>query len=222
MPHHPPTQTRLSRAQRLEAIDLYPVLSSEFTCGRSVLEVLAQIASGGARIVQLREKAKTKREVFELAVAYRKVCDKYSMLLIVNDHVDVALAAGADGVHLGQDDLPVSAARAIAPDLLLGASTHSREEALEAQAAGADYVNLGPIYPTATKLVPTGVVGIQLIKEVAPLLHIPFTVMGGIKEHHLPELLAAGARRIAMVTEITQADDVAVKVRVLRSHFPAG
>ena len=139
--------------------------------------------------------------------------------MIMNDHVDIALLTGADGVHLGQDDLPLKEAVKLAPDLIIGRSTHSREQALEAEAQGASYLNLGPIYPTQTKNTPVHPLGIEIVKEVGPLLHIPFTVMGGIKERHIPGLLAAGAKYIAMVTEITQAPCVGERVRHLRSFW---
>ena len=209
------------RRRRFHAIDLYPVISSEFTAGRPPLEILAAIAAGGAKIVQLREKHLGKGELYRLALAYRAVTAAHDMLLIINDHVDVALAADADGVHLGQDDLPLEAARRIAPGLLLGCSTHNQEEADAAVAAGADYINIGPIYPTQTKSVSCGALGLDTLKQVAAGLPIPFTVMGGIKARHLPELFAAGARRVAMVTEISQADDVAGRVRELRAGWPA-
>lgn len=208
------------KAQRLAAfrdIDLYPVISSEFTNARPVLEILRAAARGGAKIVQLREKNKTKTEIYELAVKYREITAEHKMLLIINDHADIALACGADGVHLGQDDLPLTAAREICPELLLGASTHNPEEAEKAVLEGADYINIGPLYPTGTKAVPCGAVGIGMLAKIVPGLSIPFTVMGGIKAKHIPELLAAGATRIAMVTEITRADDVCAKVRELRS-----
>ena len=102
------------------------------------------------------------------------------MLLIINDHVDIALAVDADGVHLGQEDLPLAAARRIAPELLIGISTHSREEALKAQGEGADYVNIGPIFPTRTKEGVTRFLGPEAIPGIAAGLEIPFTVMGGI------------------------------------------
>ena len=136
--------------------------------------------------------------------------------MIMNDYVDIALACGADGVHLGQDDMTLEAARRIAPDLILGRSTHSVEQALEAQEQGADYVNLGPIFPTMTKSTQVKPLGLEIIRQAGPLLKIPFTVMGGVKEHNMPELYAAGARIMAMVTELTQADDVKAKVLALR------
>jgi thiamine-phosphate pyrophosphorylase len=139
------------------------------------------------------------------------------MIFIVNDHVDIALSVNADGVHLGQDDFPLQAARELAPDLILGISSHSKEEALEAQENGADYVNIGPIYPTETKKLSCKYLGTEALKEIPPLLNIPFTVMGGIKQKHIPELISLGASRIAMVTEITQAENVTEKVKQLRA-----
>jgi len=206
----------------LQEIDLYPVISSEYCRGRPALAVVRAVAEGGARIVQLREKRLGMREYYELALAAREICDAHDLLLIINDHLDLALAVGADGVHLGQDDLPLAVARRLAPDLLLGASTHSRAEALRAQDEGADYVNLGPLFATQTKQVPSPPLGLGILDEVPPLLHIPFTVMGGIKAKHLPELLAHGARRIAMVTEITEADNIAARVRELRGIMTSG
>ncbi|MDD5697621.1 MAG: thiamine phosphate synthase [Victivallaceae bacterium] len=206
-----------ARLAAFREIDLYPVVSSEFTRGRPVLEVLRAIARGGAKIVQLREKNKSRAEIYELALEYRAVTAAHNMLLIINDHPDIALACHADGVHLGQDDLPLQAARTICGDLLLGASTHNPGEAAQAVRDGADYINIGPIYPTRTKTVACGTVGIGMLKAIIPHLKIPFTVMGGIKAVHIPGLLKAGATRIAMVTEITQAEDIGAKVRELRS-----
>ncbi|MDD5596942.1 MAG: thiamine phosphate synthase [Victivallaceae bacterium] len=212
-----PFSDKAERLAAFRAIDLYPVISSEFTNDRPVLEILRAAAHGGAKIVQLREKNKTKAEIYELALKYREITAEHKMLLIINDHADIALACGADGVHLGQDDLPLAAAREICGDLLLGSSTHNPEEAEKAVLEGADYINIGPIYPTGTKAVSCGTVGTAMLKKITSGLGIPFTVMGGIKAKHIPELFTAGATRIAMVTEITQADDVCAKVKELRS-----
>lgn len=212
---------REDRIEKLRDIDLYPVITGEFTAGRGVLPVLEAVAKGGAKVAQLREKSMSKRELYDLAVEFRAICDEYKMLMIVDDQIDIALAVDADGVHLGQDDLPLSCARLMAPELIIGSSTHSIAEAVAAQDAGADYVNIGPIYPTSTKDVPCGDLGEEVISKIAPLLDIPFTVMGGIKARHIPNLLALGAKRIAMVTEITQSDDVEAKVRELRALWKA-
>lgn len=199
-----------------KSIDIYPVISSEFTLGRDVISVLEDIAAGGAKIVQLREKNKSKREILELARRYREITAKSGMLLIINDHVDIALIVGADGVHLGQDDLPIEDARSIAPDLILGCSTHNFAEIAEAEAVGASYINIGPIYPTGTKQVNCDALGTEYLSRAAEKTFLPFTVMGGIKERHIPELKAAGASRIAMVTEITQSENIADRVKKLR------
>ena len=210
-------KNRQERRAAFAEADLYPVLSSEFTLGRPVEEVFAAVVHGGARLVQLREKNRGKQFLYELAVACRPLANQFGVLLLIDDHVDVALAAGADGVHLGQEDLPLAAARRIAPELLLGNSTHNLDEALAAGPAGADYINIGPIYPTGTKQVSCGALGVDAILEIAPRAGLPFTVMGGIKARHIAELRAAGVQRIAMVTEITTAPDIEEKVRELRS-----
>ena len=210
------SELRKRRADRFRKTDLYLVIGHEFTRGRSVLDVLSAAAEGGVRTVQLREKNLSGKELTRLAEQFRKKCDELGVLMIMNDHVDVALAVGADGVHLGQDDMPLEAARRIAPDLLLGRSTHSVEQALEAEKQGADYVNLGPIFPTQTKNTPVHPLGLDIIRDAGPRLSIPFSVMGGVKESNIPQLLKAGARILAMVTELTQADDVAAKARSMR------
>jgi len=214
----------MDRARRIEmfkAVDLYPVTCERLSAGRSNLEVLRAVIAGGAKVIQLREKECGKGELYRQAVAFREPTAAAGMLLIIDDHLDVALAAGADGVHLGQTDLPLAAARRIAPDLLLGASSHSREEALRAEAAGADYVNIGPIFPTQTKAGIKHLLGPEAISAIAPALSVPFTVMGGINDGNIDQVLAAGARRIAVVTAVTQAPDMAAAVDTLRARIRA-
>ncbi|MCD6185995.1 MAG: thiamine phosphate synthase [Deltaproteobacteria bacterium] len=209
----------MNRKERLEAfkkIDIYPVTCQELSEGRSNLEVLDAVLAGGAKIIQLREKDWDKKKIFELAVEFRKRTLAQKAILIINDHLDIALAAEADGVHLGQDDLPISAARKIAPDIILGASSHSLEEALKAEKDGADYVNIGPIFPTKTKKKLTRFIGPEAIAEISPKIGIPFTVMGGINQDNIQDVLKKGANRIAMVTGITRATDIADIVRKLR------
>lgn len=210
------SELRRKRAERFRLTDLYLVIGHEFTNHRSIFDVLEAAAEGGVRTVQLREKNLSRKELTLLAEKFRKKCDELGVLMIMNDYVDIALACGADGVHLGQDDMTLEAARRIAPDLILGRSTHSVEQALEAQSQGADYVNLGPIFPTMTKSTQVKPLGLEIIRQAGPLLSIPFTVMGGVKEHNMPELYDAGARIMAMVTELTQADDVKAKALSLR------
>jgi thiamine-phosphate pyrophosphorylase len=207
---------RRERMERFSAADVYPVITQQFCAGRSGLEVCRAALEGGARLVQLREKDLSQRELVRLAAAFRELTLSYKALLIINDHLAVALACGADGVHLGQEDLPLAAARHLAPDLILGQSTHNRDEVLRAQDEGADYLNLGPVFPTATKGAVHAPLGLAGLEALLPLVKIPFTVMGGIHADNLKDVLRLGVRRVALVTEITQAPDVAAKVRELR------
>ena len=205
------------RITRLREIDIYPVTCQSLSEGRTNLEILEGILAGGAKIVQLREKDWDKRDLYEMGLEFRRRTSAADALFIVNDHLDVALAVGADGVHLGQADLPIPAARAIAPDLILGASSHGLEQALRAEKEGADYVNIGPIFPTKTKMGAENFLGPTAIREIGERLRIPYTIMGGITRENIQEVLEAGARRVAMVTGITQAPDIEARVRELRS-----
>ena len=211
------SRTKAERLDRFVKIDLYPVTSASCSNGRTSEYIVEQVVSAQCEIVQLREKSLSKREYYQLANRVRQISS--DILLICNDHVDVALAVGADGVHLGQQDLPIRAARALAPNLLLGASTHSLEEALTAQQAGADYVNIGPIFPTKTKEGLNRFLTPQAILRIAPHLSIPFTVMGGINQDNIDEVLRAGARRIAVVSAITKDPQPARAAADLRSSI---
>ena len=215
------------RSARLEAFKkapLYLVISSEFTLERPVPEIFEAASAGGIRLIQLREKKKGAKFLYDTACACRAIANKYGVLMMIDDMVDVALLSGADGVHLGQEDLPVEAARQIAPELLLGCSTHNLPEALAARKAGADYINIGPIYATQTKTLSMEALGPEAIGQISPQIgSMPFSVMGGIKEHKFKELYTAGARLFAMVTEITQAPDVELKVKeLLKAYERAG
>lgn len=208
-----------ARIARLLAVDVYPVTCERLSGGRSDLEVLDAVIRGGARMVQLREKDRSRGDLYRLAVQFREITRRSDVLLIINDHLDIALAVDADGVHLGQDDLPVPAARRIAPDLIIGASTHSLPEALRAQEDGADYVNIGPIFPTRTKEGVHEIIGPEAIAEISPHLSIPFTVMGGINESNIDRVLEKGAFRVAMVTAVTMAPDIAGAVQSLKNRI---
>jgi thiamine-phosphate pyrophosphorylase len=207
------------RRQMFQQVDVYPVTCEELSEGRSNLEVLEAVIQGGARIIQLREKEYPKKDLYHLAVKFREMTGKAGVLLIINDHVDIALGVEADGVHLGQEDLPLTVARQLAPELLIGASTHSLEQALQAQKDGADYINIGPIFSTKTKEGVGRSLGPEVISEISPQIKVPFTVMGGINELNMDQVLSKGARRVAMVTAITRATDIAAKVRSLSKQI---
>ncbi len=189
-------------------VDLYPVITKEFCNGRSPFYVLEKVLLAGVKIVQLREKEIDKGALFDMAVRFRNMTKEKGALLIINDHVDVALAAEADGVHLGQRDLPLTAAKTIAPDLIIGVSTHTINQAKQAQSNGAGYVNIGPVYQTGTKPDHKDFLGPRGVFDISSRLTIPFTVMGGIKQVNAVPVLTNGARHIAVVTAVTAADNI--------------
>jgi len=210
------------RRQRVDAfcdIDLYPVTCERLSAGRSNLDVLEGLIAGGARVVQLRDKEASPGYLYRMAVVFREMTTRAGMLLIINDYADIALAVDADGVHLGQDDMPPEAVRDFAPDLIIGVSTHSPEQALAAQAAGADYINIGPIFPTGTKEVSAKILGPDAVSDIGGRVDIPFTVMGGIKESNMDEVLKRGARRLAVVTAVTEAEDIAEATKRMREKI---
>ena len=215
-------RTISERLDIFRSSELYPVVSSEFCLGRDVCSIVADIAAAGAKIVQIREKNLSDSSMFELVKKCREITARHNMLLIVDDRVDIAMAAGADGVHLGQEDFPLTEAKKLAPEMLFGVSTHNAEEIRRALSDNCGYLNIGPMFPTRTKSVACGALGLEKIEELVPMVTCPFSVMGGIKEHHLEMLCAKGFRHIAMVTEITQAPDVCQKVKQLRQIMQRG
>ena len=177
-----------------EKVTLYPVSCEPLANGRSDIDWLERVLAGGAKIVQLRDKHSDDRIFYQKAV-------------------DIALLAHADGVHLGNKDLPAEKVRELAPELIIGVSCNSPEQALTAKRRGASYFNIGPIYRTETKKNLTPFLGPDAIESFSSLCDLPFTVMGGVKREHIPELVARGARRIAVVTALTRAEDIAAETR---------
>jgi thiamine-phosphate pyrophosphorylase len=209
----------VDKAEKLN-FDLYPVTCQALSKGRSDLEVLDALIAGGVKIVQLREKDLPDRDFFFLAQEFRRRTSAAGVTLIINDRVDICLVVKADGVHLGQDDLPLPKARKLlGPDYIIGASTHFYEEALQAVEEGADYINVGPVFATQTKAHVSQPVGLELFKEIQASVAVPVTVMGGIKLDNLDQVLRTGARRIAVVTALTQADDISAEVRRFRHRI---
>lgn len=192
---------------------LYCITSEEHSRGRSAVETAEAMLAGGARIIQYREKHKPKRLKYLDCLRIRRLTAGRGCLFIVNDDVDIALAVKADGAHIGQDDIPVEAARAVlGAGAVLGVSTHSPAQAREAERRGADYIGVGPIYPTLTKTDVCPAVGLEYLDYASRRIKIPAVAIGGIKLHNLPEVLGRGARCAALVTEITCAADIAGRV----------
>jgi len=218
--------THAERMDRFEKSDLYVVITEAFCAGRSSIEVLGAVLEAGVTLIQFREKDLDDDRMYDRARAFRRLTRKADALLIVDDRIDVALAVEADGVHLGRHDLPISVARKLAPDMIRGASTHSVEQAHEAEKAGAGYVNIGPIYATQTKQKTAAPLGPEIIEEITREVSIPVTCMGGIKPENIAEVLAHGARHPAVVTAVTahpdpQAAAAGLRARILECANPA-
>jgi thiamine-phosphate pyrophosphorylase len=192
------------REAEFKKTTLYPVITPGFTKGRSVIEVLEAVLAGGARVVQLRDKQDPGR----YAAVFRRRTEYYRALLIINDSLETALKYGADGVHLGPSDLGIEEARRLAPDLLIGSSATSLNEALAAEKAGATYVALGPIFHTLTKPQAGEALGIIALKEALSQIKVPLVAIGGINKNNVGEILAAGIRHISMITALTEAPDI--------------
>jgi thiamine-phosphate pyrophosphorylase len=203
---------------RILPTGIYGILGEKFSLGRSNIEVARQMVQAGVPIIQYREKLKDKsiRMIYEECSIIRRITQDADVLFIVNDHADIALMVGADGIHQGQDDLPVSTLRKIAPNMLLGCSTHNPEQAAQAVLDGADYIGVGPIFSTQTKEDVCEVVGLEYVDWVARNIQIPFVAIGGIKRHNLTHVLARGVKTVCLVTEIIGADDIGQRIREIQ------
>ena len=181
---------------------LYLVTNSDDKSEADFLEIIEQACQGGVTLVQLREKDLSGREYYELAVRVKAVTDWFNVPLIIDDRMDIALAVNAAGVHLGQSDLPISAARRVmGPDKILGATAKTPEQAREAEDSGADYLGVGAIYPTTTK-VKTVITPVETLSEITKNVKIPVVAIGGLNAGNLDVLYGSGARGIAVVTAI--------------------
>ena len=194
---------------------LYLVTSESVSCGRSALEIIGFAMAAGVKLIQLREKMLPGPDLLDLAHQARRLTADAEALLIINDHVDIALAVGADGVHLGQDDLSLPEARKMAPELIIGASSHNRDEAVACERDGASYVNIGPLFPTDTKETKCDAVGVDEAQRIADCITVPVTVMGGIKKGHLTDLVSRGFTNIALVSAVTASPDPEMAAREL-------
>ena len=200
---------------------LYGITAERFSRGRSNVEVAAAMIAGGIRVIQYREKQYDKPADTMLAEcqAIRRITREADALFIINDYPDLAVAVDADGVHVGQDDLPVAdVRRLIGPHRLIGLSTHSPAQADAAVGQGADYIGVGPLYATQTKEGVCAPVGLGYLDYVVQHSPLPFVAIGGIKAHNLDEVLQRGARSVCLVTEIVGADDVATIVTGLQAR----
>ncbi|RJO61227.1 MAG: thiamine phosphate synthase [Dehalococcoidia bacterium] len=184
---------------------LYAVVDSDCLKGRNIIEVASQVLAGGVKLIQLRDKISGKMALLDLALALKKLCAENDALLIINDHLDITLASDADGLHVGQEDLPVSSARALLPiDKLIGCSVTTVREAQKAKEDGADYLACGAVYATPTKP-DCPVVGLEALGEIKKAVGLPLVAIGGINIDNLPKVFAAGADAAAVISAVVLA-----------------
>jgi len=194
---------------------LYTILDPEQIGTSSPDAVLHQLLLGGAKIIQLRAKSMSSQNFIQLAKKSRDLTLSFECKLIVNDRIDVALGSAADGVHLGQEDLPLEIGRKLLGEKIVGVSTHSLEQAKEAEANGADYIGFGPIFSTATKNTGYTARGLEMLARIRAAVALPIVAIGGITEANIQQVWRAGAESAAIISDILKADEVAAKVSAI-------
>ena len=201
---------------------LHVLTDREWSRGRDMLSVAAAALDGGATVIQLRDKTASTRLLIEEGLALRALTRERGALLIVNDRIDVALAVEADGAHVGQDDMPAQLARRLlGSERILGVSAANRGEAEEAVAGGADYLGVGPIFPSLGKADAGPTTGVHLLTELAQRYTTPLVAIGGITAENAPEVVRAGAAGVAVITAVVYAENITAASRQLRMAIDA-
>jgi thiamine-phosphate pyrophosphorylase len=205
------------------AYDLYVITDEALSHGLTHTRIAELAVEGGADVIQLREKRLSDRDLYLTAVGISELTKKAGALFIVNDRPDIALAAGADGVHLGQDDLPLPAVRAIAPrPFIIGISVETVREAVLAEEQGADYVAVGPVFPTGSKDDAGPALGTGRVREIRAAVSVPVIAIGGISAQNAGDVIAAGADGLSVISAVVSQDDVTGAARNLRRIIREG
>jgi thiamine-phosphate pyrophosphorylase len=199
---------RLLRQDKIQKLKgLYVIIDGQWLKGRRHAEVMRAVIRGGAQIIQLREKIMVKRDIVTLARELRHICAEENVLFFINDYLDVALDCNADGLHIGQEDIPAAAARRLLkPDQLLGVTANTVENALAAQSDGADHIGVGAMFSTSSKE-DVHVVGINRIIEIRNTVSLPVVAIGGINRTNIGTVLGSGAAAVAVISAVVSADD---------------
>ncbi len=201
---------------------IYGILAEKFSRGRDNVTVARLMVEGGINLIQYREKRheKNMKAMYEECLAIRAITREAGIPFIVNDFADLALMVDADGVHVGQDDLPVTALRdLVGEQMIIGCSTHSPDHAEKAVKDGADYIGVGPIFTTQTKEDVCDAVGFSYLEHVVTHHSIPFVAIGGIKRENLASVVEQGARCVCLVTEIVGAEDIPGTIREIKKIY---
>jgi len=204
---------------RLERpLGLYVVTDEGLSRGLTHTQLAQRAVEGGAGVIQLRDKSMGGRKLLEHALAIRRITRAAGRLFIVNDRLDIALASGADGVHLGQEDMPLKHARALAPKgFIIGVTVHDVDEALAAEKGGADYVGLSPVFVTGSKSDAGAACGLEMVRRVKGAIRIPVVAIGGINLSNARSVLEAGADGLAVISAVVGQPDVGAAARCLRA-----
>ncbi len=212
--------SKISRRDKMERMfGLYVILDRQFLAGWDELDIARRIIRGGARIIQLRDKRSKKGELLLVAQKLKELCSKLDVLFIINDYLDLAMAVDADGLHIGQEDLPLPVIRRELPiDKIVGCSVTTLSQATKAQAEGADYIAVGSMFPTTTKEGAT-VVGLDTLKELKRTVSVPVVAIGGITGNNIGKVVAAGTDAIAVISAVLSEEDVEEAVRGLISKM---
>ncbi|NLK62026.1 MAG: thiamine phosphate synthase [Fusobacteria bacterium] len=191
---------------------IYGITAEKYSNGRKNIDVVREMIESGVKIIQYREKYKSMKEKYEECLEIREITRKNSVIFIVNDHIDIAMMVDADGVHIGQDDVPIKEVRKLVGNKIIGLSTHSKEQYQKALEDGADYIGVGPIYKTYTKDDVCDPVGLEYLEYAVKENKIPFVAIGGIKENNIYDVINIGAETICLVTEIVGAENINDKI----------
>ena len=205
----------------LDIPPLYAVLDPEQIVGRDAVKVLHDLLAGGAKFLQLRVKALPPNEFFDLARLARTETRSHGCKLIVNDRVDIALACDADGVHLGQEDLPLAVGRKLIGNRIIGISTHDLDQAREAARNGADYIGFGPMFGTSTKDTGYTARGVVMLREIRAGVNLPIVAIGGINEQNVEQVWRAGANSAAIISDVLRAENIPAKIARILGQAPA-
>jgi thiamine-phosphate pyrophosphorylase len=209
--------SRQDKARRLTG--LYAIIDSQALNRRSHVEVASQLVRAGARTIQLRDKLRSRGELLPIAQQLKNLCSEHGVLFIMNDYLDLVLAADADGLHLGQKDLPVKVARKLLPiDRILGCSVNTVDQAIAAESDGADYIAVGSIYPTVSKET-ANVVGVERLHQIRQAVSLPLVAIGGINKDNAAGVSAVGADSVAAISAILGAEDVEEAARQIIAAF---
>jgi thiamine-phosphate pyrophosphorylase len=212
--------SRILRQQKITRLTgLYVILDTQVLGTKNEIDIATKVIRGGARILQLRDKHYEKGRLLAIAQKLKDLCHKADALFIINDHLDIALAVDADGLHIGQEDLPLPLVRKELPiDKIIGCSTINLDQALKAEAEGADYIAVGAIFPTPTKK-DAIVVGIEQLRQIKQEIALPIVAIGGINKSNVIEVMSAGANSAAVISAVLKQDDVEEATREMISKI---